>query len=236
MRGKFVVSKVVQCNALSGMKLGFCALLLFLTACVPLRSPTLVPTPGATPSPVPISSPTPLPTQVSTLPIPTAVPTPTAGAAYLGQVEGLVMLDDSQLIIGVHWLSKSRVTYVVVGGEVEEVRKFLGETARVTGEIVDRSPWLKEIVVRKVEASTDTRRLSRRTGYIKELGPSIYMQGTHVLVDRDGKLICLLSAAKSGLDLNAYMTGKVVVYGVLAKTVEGDAQIMEVEQVELAKP
>ena len=146
------------------------------------------------------------------------------------------MSEDSQLLIGVRWLSKSRITYVVVGGEVDEVRKFLGETARVTGEIVDRGPWLKEILVRKVEASTDPHRLSRRTGYIKELGPSIYMQGTHVLVDREGKPICLLSAAKTGLDLDAYMTGKVTVYGVITKTVEGDAQIMEVELVERANP
>lgn len=154
----------------------------------------------------------------------------------MGEIEGLVMSEDGQLIIGVRWLSKSRITYLVVGGEVDEVRKFLGETARVTGEIVDRGPWLKEITVRKVEASTDPHRLSRRTGYIKELGPSIYMQGTHVLVDREDKLICLLSAARSGLDLDAYMTGKVVVFGVITKTVEGDAQIMEVELVERAKP
>ncbi|MBC7261733.1 MAG: hypothetical protein H5T63_06935 [Chloroflexi bacterium] len=186
------------------------------------------------PSPVPTPSPTMPPTP--TLPPLTLVPTPTSGAAYLGEIEGLVMSEDSQLLIGVRWLSKSRITYVVVGGEVDEVKKFLGETARVTGEIVDRGPWLKEIVVRKVEASTDPHRLSRRTGYIKELGPSIYMQGTHVLVDREGKPICLLSAAKTGLDLDAYMTGKVTVYGVITKTVEGDAQIMEVELVERAKP
>jgi hypothetical protein len=201
-----------------------CLLLIFTTACAVVRTPA------------PAPSPTPLPTLVPTQPTPALMPTPTSGEAYLGEVEGLVMSDNGQLIIGVQWLSKSRITYVVVGGEIEEVKKFLGETARVTGEIVDHSPWLKEIVVRKVEASTDPHRLSRRTGYIKELGPSIYMQGTHVLVDRENKLICLLSAAKSGLDLDAYMTSKVVVFGVITKTVEGDAQIMEVEQVERAKP
>lgn len=147
------------------------------------------------------------------------------------------MSDDGQLIIGVQWLSKSRVTYVVKGGEVEEVRKFLGETARITGEIVEPSPWMKEIIVRAVRASTEPQRLSLRRGYIKELGPSIYMQGTHVLVDREGKLICLLSAKEKGLDLDAYMMmGRVVVIGVMSKTVEGDAQIMEVEAIEQAKP
>lgn len=147
------------------------------------------------------------------------------------------MSDDGQLIIGVQWLSKSRVTYVVKGGEAEEVRKFLGETARITGEIVEPSPWMKEIIVRAVRASTEPHRLSLRRGYIKELGPSIYMQGTHVLVDREGKLICLLSAKEKGLDLDAYMMmGRVVVIGVMSKTVEGDAQIMEVEAIEQAKP
>ncbi|MEM4724183.1 MAG: hypothetical protein QXP01_04155, partial [Candidatus Hadarchaeum sp.] len=163
--------------SVSARGLVLCLLLSFVTGCAVARTPTLVP------SPLPTSSPTAPPTP--TLLSPTLMPTPTSGAAYLGEIEGLVMSEDSQLIIGVRWLSKSRITYVVVGGEVDEVRKFLGETARVTGEIVDRSPWLKEITVRKVEASTDPHRLSRRTGYIKELGPSIYMQGTHVLVDRE---------------------------------------------------
>nr|MBC7244424.1 hypothetical protein [Chloroflexota bacterium] len=199
-------------------------LLLFTAACAPMRQPT------ATPSLTPPPTSTPVP------PTPTLVPTPTLREAYWGEVEGLVMSDDGQLIIGVQWLSKSRITYVVKGGEVEEVRKFLGETARVTGEIVELSPWMKEITVRAVKASTEPRRLSLRRGYIQELGPSIYMQGTHVLVDREGKLICLLSAKESGLDLDAYMRSKVVVIGVMSKTVEGDAQIMEVEAIERAKP
>lgn len=235
MFGKSVANQLVQRDTKykhqlalpsgTGLVLGVLALL--VGACAPVRPSIPVSPPPATPLP------TPSPTSLRT---PVLVLTPTSGGMHLGQIEGLVISDDSQLIIGVNWLSKSRVTYLVVGGEVEEVRKFLGETARVTGELIDRSPWLKEIIVRQVEASADPHRLSRRTGYIKELGPSIYMQGTHVLVDREGKPICLLSVAKSGLDLDAYMTGKVVVFGVMTKTVEGDAQIMEVEQVERAEP
>jgi hypothetical protein len=143
------------------------------------------------------------------------------------------MADNGQLIIGVNWTSKSRITYVVQGGDVEAVRRFLGETARVTGEIVDRGPWLKEILVRATEPSTAMDRLSMRTGFIKELGLSIYMQGTHLLTDREGNTICLLSAGESGLDLDSYMLkGKVAVTGIMSKTVEGNAQIMEVKLVE----
>jgi hypothetical protein len=151
-------------------------------------------------------------------------------------VEGLVMTDNGQLIVGVNWTSKSRITYVIQGGDMETVRRFLGETARVTGEIVDRGPWLKEILVRAAEASTAADRLSLRTGFIKELGISIYMQGTHLLTDREGSMICLLSAKDSGLDLDSYMLlGKVAVIGVMSKTVEGNAQIMEVKLVEKAE-
>jgi hypothetical protein len=143
------------------------------------------------------------------------------------------MADNDQLIIGVNWTSKSRITYVVQGGDVETVRRFLGETARVTGVIVDRSPWLKEIVVYGAEASSAMDRLSMRIGFIKELGISIYMQGTHVLTDCEGKTVCLLSATESGLDLDSYMLkGRVAVIGVLSRTVEGNAQIMEVKLVE----
>ena len=147
-----------------------------------------------------------------------------------------MLSDNGQLIIGVNWTSKSRITYVVQGGDLETVLKFLGETARVTGEIVDRGPWLKEILVRAAEASTAAERLSTRSGFIKELGASIYMQGTHLLTDREGNMICLLGARESGLDLDSYMLkGKVTVIGVMSKTVEGNARIMEVKLVEPAK-
>ena len=182
----------------------------------------------ANPSPEPTATITHVPTVTSTM-----EPTPVSPGAHWGEVEGLVILDEAgQLIVGVNWLSKSRVTYVVKGGDVEGVKKLLGEMVRVAGEIVDCSPWRKEIVVHAVEASTASERLSRRVGYIKELGPSIYMQGTHVLVDREGKLICLLSAAPDGPDLDQYIMRKVAVIGVLSKTVEGNAQIMKVALVE----
>ena len=142
------------------------------------------------------------------------------------------MMDGERLIIGVNWLSKARITYVVQGGDVTLVKRYLGETARVTGQVLDKGPWLKELMVRAAEASDSPGRLSMRMGYIKELGVSIYMQGSHTLVDREGKLICLLGSREGGPDLNQFMRGQVVVIGVLSKTVEGDAKIMDVRLVE----
>ena len=147
-------------------------------------------------------------------------------------IEGLVMLDGEQLIIGVNWLSKARITYVVQGGEVASAKRYLGETARVTGQVLDKGPWLKELMVRAAEASDSPERLSMRAGYIKELGVSIYMQGSHTLVDREGKLICLLGIQEGGPDLNQFMQSQAVVIGVMSKTVEGDAKIMDVKLVE----
>jgi len=77
--------------------------------------------------------------------------------------------------------------------------------------------------------------LSRRVGFIKELGLSIYMQGTHVLTDRDGQRICLLSSDEGGPDLDQYMLAQVAVIGVLESAVEGSEKIMKVQRVEKVK-
>jgi len=146
------------------------------------------------------------------------------------------MVQDGQLIIGVNWTSRSRITYLVQGGDEASVRRYLGETACITGVVVDRGPWLKVIVVRSAEDSGATDKLSMRAGFIKELGASIYMQGTHLLTDGEGKTVCLLSSKESGVDLDsAMLLGRVIVIGTLTQTVEGDAKIMEVQLVEPVK-
>lgn len=195
-----------------------CALLVLAAACAPASQPT--PEPTVTPVPTPEPSRTP-------------VPTPTAAGPQVGTVEGLVLNNNGQLMIGVDWTSKSRITYVVQGTDTAEIRKFVGETVRATGEIVDRGPWLKEIVIRSVEESTDPERLSWRAGYIHELGDSMWMQGTHVLINRDSDLICLLEVKEGGPDLDSYSgIGLVAATGILTNTVEGNAQIMEARLVE----
>lgn len=193
-----------------------CVLVLPMVACAKVTTPS--------PTPIPKEEPTPTPQ-----------PTATSPETRPGEVEGLVMTDNGQLIVGVNWLSKSRVTYRVVGGEVESLHRLIGETVRVQGEIVDHSLWLKEITVRAVQPSAAANRLSMRRGFLKELGPSIYMQGTHILVDREGTLICLLSAPEGGPNLDEYARYQVVVIGVMEKTVEGNAQIMRVQSIEVVK-
>ena len=145
------------------------------------------------------------------------------------------MSEDAQLLIGVNWLSKSRVTYRVTAGDVERLREYVGETVSVSGEVVEHSPWLKEITVRRIQAPRLPKGLSRRVGYVKEAGISIYMQGTHVLVDREGQVICVLASVEGGPDLDKQMPAKVAVIGIMEKTVEGNAQIMRVQSVESAK-
>ncbi|PIZ43338.1 hypothetical protein COY33_01680 [candidate division WWE3 bacterium CG_4_10_14_0_2_um_filter_42_7] len=64
-------------------------------------------------------------------------------------------------------------------------------------------------------------------GKIVPLEASLYMEGTHRLVDDDGNTLILLSAKDDKLKLSEGM--KVQVSGVVRKTLEGDAEIMAVE-------
>jgi hypothetical protein len=66
-------------------------------------------------------------------------------------------------------------------------------------------------------------------GKIVPLEASVYMQGTHRLVDDNGNTLVLLNAKDDKLKLSEGM--KVEVSGVVRKTLEGDAEIMEVELV-----
>jgi len=193
---------------------GLAALLGLALACAPPK-PTVTPVP--TPSPL----------------SPTATPSPTTTTGSEQPIEGLLMRIDGQWVLGVDWTSRSRITLTVLGADESELAPLLGETVRVEGQVVEHSPWKKDITLAKVEASTDPQRLSLRSGIVQELGVSIYMQGTHKLLDDQGQLICLLCARQNGIDLNqAIGQGKVNVFGVLSPTVEGNARIMEVELIE----
>ncbi len=65
-------------------------------------------------------------------------------------------------------------------------------------------------------------------GVLRELGASIYMEGTHKLELEDGRFV-LLEA--NGLVLDDYMNEDVEVFGSTRPTVEGDAIIMRVERI-----
>lgn len=66
------------------------------------------------------------------------------------------------------------------------------------------------------------------TGYIRPLGPNIYMQGTHALEDEGGKVLALLS----GKDLDRWLNRKVRVTGRAEPSVEGNQTVLRVERVE----
>jgi hypothetical protein len=182
-------------------------------------------------------TPTPPPTRAPTL-APTATPEPTLTQTQAPipnqEVEGLVIVEDGEVIIGVEWLD-SRVIYRVTGGDVGRVRALEGETVVAQGAVTHHGDQLKEIAVTEVRLARSPSGLSRRVGLIKELGFSMYMQGTHVLTDREGQTICLLSSAEGGPDLDQYMLVQVAVIGVLENTVEGNEKIMKVQRVEKVK-
>lgn len=66
------------------------------------------------------------------------------------------------------------------------------------------------------------------TGTLEELGPSIYMQGTHQLTLEDGKIVLLESTL---LTLDDYVGAEVVVFGAVRPTVEEGGIIMRVEAI-----
>ncbi len=68
-------------------------------------------------------------------------------------------------------------------------------------------------------------------GTIKELGMSIFMQGTHQLVDDQDNLVALLSAGSDSVDLNSYLNKKVEVSGKAEPSVEGGETMLTVESV-----
>lgn len=76
---------------------------------------------------------------------------------------------------------------------------------------------------------TSTRNVSY-VGTLGELGSSIYQEGTHRLTLSDGQFI-LLQSTDQNLSLNAYLGKQVEVRGSVQPTVEGNAEIMHVEEV-----
>jgi hypothetical protein len=68
-------------------------------------------------------------------------------------------------------------------------------------------------------------------GTVQELGMSIFMQGSHQLVDDKGNRVALLQSGSDSVDLNAYLGRKVEVSGAASPSVEGGATFLSVESV-----
>lgn len=70
------------------------------------------------------------------------------------------------------------------------------------------------------------------TGIVQPLGPSFYMQGSHKLVDDEGKVVALLSDRETNLD--AFVGQRVRVQGPMEPTVEGNLLLVLVRAVQQA--
>ncbi len=69
------------------------------------------------------------------------------------------------------------------------------------------------------------------TGKIEPMGMSIFMQGSHRLVDDGGETIVILQA-DGDVDLNKFVQKKVKVSGTVESTVEAGGKILNVSAVE----
>lgn len=68
-------------------------------------------------------------------------------------------------------------------------------------------------------------------GTVEELGFSIFMQGSHQLMDDKGERVALLQAGSDAVDLNAFLGKKVEVSGEASPSVEGGATFVTVSSV-----
>lgn len=68
-------------------------------------------------------------------------------------------------------------------------------------------------------------------GRIQTAGPSIYMEGSHELLDAEGETVARLSGLEHKVELAEYEGKWVKVCGEWRPTVEGGGQIMEVRYV-----
>lgn len=70
-------------------------------------------------------------------------------------------------------------------------------------------------------------------GTVQAAGPSIYMEGSHELVNSQGELLARLSGRQFEVDLDCYKGKKVRLTGEWRPTVEAGGQIFEVRSVAL---
>lgn len=71
------------------------------------------------------------------------------------------------------------------------------------------------------------------TGKIEPMGMSIFMQGSHQLVDDKGEMIVILQGDQS-TDLQSFVNKKVTVTGETQDSVEGGGTVLVVKKVESA--
>lgn len=70
------------------------------------------------------------------------------------------------------------------------------------------------------------------TGKVEPMGMSIFMQGTHQLVDDSGEMVVILQAENGKIDLNKFVNKKVKVSGNEEPTVEAGGSILTVTSID----
>jgi hypothetical protein len=77
----------------------------------------------------------------------------------------------------------------------------------------------------------ETKKMDSYTGTIKPMGMSIFMQGSHQLVDGDGEMIVILQS-DGDVNLQKFENKKVKVSGTASDTVEAGGKILNVSSIE----
>lgn len=70
------------------------------------------------------------------------------------------------------------------------------------------------------------------TGKVQPMGMSIFMQGSHQLVDDSGEMIVILQSEDGSVDLNKFVNKKVKVSGKEEPTVEAGGSILTVTSID----
>jgi hypothetical protein len=77
----------------------------------------------------------------------------------------------------------------------------------------------------------ETTKMDSYTGKIEPMGMSIFMQGSHQLLDESGAMIVILQS-DGKVDLNKFVGKKVKVSGTTEDTVEGGGKLLTVSSAE----
>lgn len=70
------------------------------------------------------------------------------------------------------------------------------------------------------------------TGKVEPMGMSIFMQGSHQLVDDAGEMLVILQSENGQVDLNKFVNKKVKVSGTEEPTVEAGGSVLSVTSIE----
>ena len=77
-------------------------------------------------------------------------PQPDWTGAEAAKVTGMIETGSGEVYIVENWTSRSRVSYLVYGDFTEELEKREGEIVTVSGMVLHKGMWSKEILIKKI--------------------------------------------------------------------------------------